>query len=150
MKMDSCGTSVADGSGGDSFNTKYQGKPLEPYCYFSIEAKDSLNAQDVYGYTPLHLSTMENHEDLVKALLACECAYLFDVHMTAKNMTAMGEIKWNTNELTALHFAARMKLSLPIVKALLEHLGGGHACSMILDKSSSAKTPLHYATEYGN
>ncbi|KAG0605477.1 hypothetical protein M758_9G062600 [Ceratodon purpureus] len=128
-----------------------------PYGFLPIDAKDSLNAQDLYGYTPLHLATIENHEGIVKRLFAEAYVYLLEVHIAADNMLALEGNKRNSNKLTALHFAARNESSLPIVQMLLEKphalkynfasIKGG---SIIEVKSSSGKTPLHYASQYGN
>ncbi|KAG0561621.1 hypothetical protein KC19_9G079200 [Ceratodon purpureus] len=143
--------SVATGS-----DHTYRKNANIPYGFLPIDAKDSLNAQDLYGYTPLHLATIENHEGIVKSLFAEAYDDLLAVHIAAENMLALEGNERNSNKLSALHFAARNKSSLPIVQMLLEKRGlkynyalfkGG---SIIELKSSSGKTPLHYASQYGN
>ncbi|KAG0601212.1 hypothetical protein M758_11G093100 [Ceratodon purpureus] len=139
------------------FDRTYKKHVKIPYGFLRIEAKDSLNAQDLYGYTPLHLATIENHEGIVKRLFAEEYGNLLEVHIAAENMLALEGNKRNSNKLTALHFAARNKSSLPIVQMLLQKRDSKYrnglfrdSLSVIEVKSSSGKTPLHYASQYGN
>lgn len=136
------------------FDDKYKPGVSVAYGFLRIKAEDSLNAKDLCGFTPMHLATMENHEGIVKRLFAFEYNELLDIYIVAENMTPTPGEKLYLNKLTILHCAARNKSSLPIVKLLLERhkdssLGNSKPI-MIEAKSSSGKTALHYAAEFGN
>lgn len=116
-----------------------------------------VNAQDVYGFTALHIATWGGHEEIVKALLAYDT--WVEVDVVAENMKDLdgNELK-RRNGQTALHIAAADG-KFSIVKMLLDFLkdrmqdrvfeGREEFREALSIKSASGKTALHYAAEHG-